>query len=143
MKHRNSWIALAMMAVLPLAGCGKAQVETAVAAVRPAVVAPTGDTGISRITLTDQAMKRLGLQFALVVADGQGLALPYSALVYDPSGGEWVYANTGLKAFQRISVKVERIDGGKMYLSKGPAAGTSVVTVGAEELFGAEFEIGH
>jgi len=45
--------------------------------------------------------------------------------------------------FKRTRVEVDRIKGDRLYLQTGPEPGTKVVTVGASELFGAEFEIGH
>ena len=117
--------------------------EKAVDPNAPAVVKPTEEKGISRITLTDQAAKRLGIQVAVAKEAPQGVEVPYSALLYEASGGEWVYINPEGNVYKRASVKVQRIDGNRMYLSKGPAKGTKVVTVGAAELFGAEFEIGH
>ena len=41
----------------------------------------------------------------------------------------------------RRPVTVERIDAGRVFLTRGPAAGTTVVTTGAAEVYGAELEI--
>jgi len=38
---------------------------------------------------------------------------------------------------------VDYIEGDQAVLTEGLPAGTKVVTVGGQELFGAEFEIGH
>ena len=40
-----------------------------------------------------------------------------------------------------MPVTVDRIEGKRVFVSKGPAAGTKVVTVGATEVYGAELEI--
>lgn len=142
MPLRNPWIIAVAVALLPLAGCGKAE-EKEAAAVPPAKVESTSETGIHRITLTDLAAKRIGIQVAEVnTAEGK-LNAPYSALLYDASGGEWVYVNPEGKVYKRAAVKVDQIDGDRMYLLKGPDIGTRVVTVGAAELYGAEFEVGH
>lgn len=138
-------IACLLAAALPLAGCdskaSKAKDEKAAAP--PASVQPTEVQGISRITLTEQAAQRIGIQVEAAQAASKGVVVPYSALLYEASGSEWVYTNPEPLVFKRAAVKVERIDGDKMYLAKGPAHGTKVVIVGAAELFGAEFEIGH
>ena len=42
-----------------------------------------------------------------------------------------------------MAIEVDRIDGDTAHLTEGPEAGTSVVTLGAAELFGAEFDTAH
>jgi len=44
--------------------------------------------------------------------------------------------------FVRTQVRVDRIDGDVALLLDGPPSGTSVVTVGLAELFGAETGVG-
>ena len=41
--------------------------------------------------------------------------------------------------FERADITVDRIDGERAILAKGPAPGTAVVTVGATELWGVEY----
>jgi hypothetical protein len=65
--------------------------------------------------------------------------VPYGALVYDANGKTWVYTNPESRTYIRAAVTVDRITGNVVQLRSGPAAGTDVVTVGAAELFGAEF----
>jgi hypothetical protein len=72
-----------------------------------------------------------GTQSALVV--------PYSAILYDISGGTWVYENTAPRTFIRRRVNVSRVANGMAILQQGLAIGTKVVTDGAAELFGTEF----
>lgn len=138
-------IACLVAAALPLTGCDNqiSLVKAEQAAAPPASVHPTAVQGINRITLTAKAAQRLGIQVEATKASPQGVVVPYSALLYEASGSEWVYTNPEPQVFKRMAVKVDRIDGDKMYLSQGPAQGTEVVTVGAAELFGTEFEIGH
>ena len=47
-----------------------------------------------------------------------------------------------LFGLQRAPITVDRVDGETAYLVKGPAVGTAVVTVGAPELYGAEYGVG-
>ena len=146
MQQHSRWIiALLVAAAIPLAACDSkaSKVRDETASAPPATVKPSEEEGISRITLTEQAAKRIGIQVVETKAAAQGVEMPYSALLYEASGGEWVYTNPEPLVYKRASVKVDRIDGNRMYLSKGPATGTKVVTVGAAELFGTEFEIGH
>ena len=67
---------------------------------------------------------------------------PYAAVLYDPSGETWVYTSPGRLAFVRAPIRIDRIVGDRAFLSSGPPAGTDVVTVGAPELLGVEYEVG-
>ena len=136
MKHSKRWIVLVMVAALPLVGCAKAPVQKAHTA--PAIVEPTQDPSIKRVTLTEQAAQRLGIQFGEARAVGQRLELPYGALFYDVNGGEWVYVSPQPLVFERARIQIVRVEGDKMYVSKGLEPGAKVVTVGAAMLFGAE-----
>jgi hypothetical protein len=69
--------------------------------------------------------------------------IPYGALLYDPQGQTWVYVSPEPLVFVRQAVAVERIDGDRVILTEGPEVGTQVVTVGAPELYGTEFGVGH
>ena len=70
------------------------------------------------------------------------LALPKAALLYDASGGTWVYESRGSHTYIRRRVDISDIVGDLAVVARGPAAGTRVVTAGAAELFGTEFGIG-
>ena len=76
--------------------------------------------------------------------DEQNLVVPYAAILYDMYGGAWVYTHTESQVYTRRRVEIKRIQGDIAVLSRGPEAGTKVVTAGAVELFGTEFgEAGH
>jgi hypothetical protein len=45
--------------------------------------------------------------------------------------------------YVRQAVSIERIAGEAALLTDGPPVGTAVVTLGAEELFGEEFDTAH
>jgi len=74
---------------------------------------------------------------------GSRIVVPYSAILYDAHGDTWVYTSPSPLVFVRHRVKVDHIEGDRAVLSEGPAVGTTVVTVGAAELLGTEFEVGH
>ena len=132
----RSVLVLACAASIGLSGC---------AAVKPAAV-PTGEApasmekvgDLNRLTLTDKAVERLGLTTEKVTK-GSALEVPYGALIYDGAGKTWVYTNPEPRTYIRAAVIVDKITGDKVQLRSGPPAGTDVVTVGAAELFGAEF----
>ena len=66
--------------------------------------------------------------------------IPYEALIYDADGGTWVYVEEDptTRSFVRYPVTVDFIEGDLVVLTEGPPAGTKVVTVGGQELFGAD-----
>jgi RND family efflux transporter MFP subunit len=72
-----------------------------------------------------------------------GLVVPYGAILYDIDGGTWVYEASSPQVFVRRRVELARVAQDLAVLRRGPQAGTSVVTVGAAELFGTEFGVGH
>lgn len=79
-----------------------------------------------------------------MAASGQrhaGEVIPYSAVVYDTDGSTWTYVNTKPRTFVRERISINAIEGFSALLSRGPAVGTAVVTVGAPELLGTEYEI--
>jgi hypothetical protein len=76
-------------------------------------------------------------------SSGTRTVVPYAAVLYDSNGDAWVYTNPEPLVFVRHRIKIEYIAGDRAVLSEGPAVGTAVVTLGAAELFGAEFEVGH
>jgi hypothetical protein len=108
---------------------------------------PIEGTDVSRVTLSPDAAKRIGVQTAAVgamqVAGQPRLTVPYGAVLYDESGRTWAYVTTDHLNFVRKDITVESIAAQTVILSAGPPAGTEVVTVGATELYGTETEIGN
>jgi hypothetical protein len=109
----------------------------------PATVVHVKGSKFARVVLTALAAERTGVRTEQVREAADGLAVPYTALIYDPQGETWVYTSPERLAYVRAAVLVERIEGDVAYLSDGPDAGTDVVTVGGAELYGTEFEVGH
>jgi len=114
----------------------------------PATLEPLEGTDLMRVTLTSQAAERLGVKTVPVRDAGAGggatqTVVPYGAVIYDAEGETWVYTSPEPLVFVRAPIEVDRVEGRNVLLSSGPATGTDVVSVGAAELFGAEFEVGH
>jgi hypothetical protein len=150
MKRRTPWLAVLVIGiVLPLSACAQASTAPPPAE-SPAMVELIGDTGISKLVLTEKAVARTAIQTAPVAEERQGDArspvvfkvVPYAALLYQPDGATFVYTNPDTRTYVRQAVTVDRIVGDRVLLTAGPAAGTPVVTVGAAELWGTEFKIG-
>lgn len=124
-----------------LAGCATATpAETP-----PALIKPVAGSQIPQLQLTQRAVQRLGIVTQPVQPSATGQqareVIPYSAVVYDHDGSAWTYVNTAADTYQRKPVTVIEIDGAAALLSAGPPAGTQVVTVGAAELLGTEYNI--
>ena len=62
-------------------------------------------------------------------------------MVYDNDGSTWAFVNTGPRTFVRQRITVGEIQGSTAVLTAGPAPGAVVVTVGAPELLGTEYNI--
>lgn len=102
--------------------------------------------GVVRVTLSEKAAERLGIQTAPVVDAAESTPpqriVPYSAVMYDSAGETFVYTESASRVFAHAAITVARINGDTAVLSDGPPAGTNVVTVGAPELYGAESGLG-
>lgn len=127
----------------PLPACSQRPAEAPAAGDAAASLEEVPGTDLKRITLNEHAAGNLGLQTSSTTRDPKSgkLTVPYLAIIYDSEGRTWVYTIAGPRVYVRQSITVERIDGALATLSDGPAPGTTVVTLGAEELFGAELDV--
>jgi hypothetical protein len=131
---------------LILAGCGGASAREA----EPqSSLKPVEGSSVQQVLLTEGAVRRLEIatqpvRAAAATQPGQGArkVIPYSAVVYDADGSTWAYVNTAARTFVRQPITVRVVDGSIAILTRGPAVGAAVVTVGAPELLGAEYDIG-
>lgn len=149
MRFRHPWIPVALVALaLTVPGCSSDATDEPVEGGTPlATVEPIDGTGVARVTLSGEAADRIDVQTVSVAqATGAGsrssTVIPYSAVLYDPSGATWTYTSPEPLVFVRAPIHVVRIRGDEALLSDGPPPGTQVVTVGAAELLGTEYEVG-
>ncbi len=148
MNFVNQWVAVGCLCVAPfVSGC---QQQTAKAEPEhPASVEHIAGSDISKVTITEPAMKRLDIRTGTVTeeksprSEKTQTAVPYSSLIYDPQGKTWIYTSPQDRVFVRHEVEVDFIEGNLVYLAKGPEVGTNVATVGVAELYGTEFAVGH
>jgi predicted small secreted protein len=144
MRSRRLSIAALLVAALVTTGCGSVAGADE-ATQEPAKVEPIDGTDQSRIILSADAARRIGLTTTEVkAASGSSsfmTAVPYSAIVYWLDGGAWVYEQSAPLTFVRRPVVVDNVHGDRATLSSGPPVGADVVEVGSVELLGTEFEI--
>jgi hypothetical protein len=137
----------AFVAYLAIAG---GPPSSAAAEVEHALVEHVDGSDVGRVTLSTGAIKRLDLRTVpaqnVLVNGKQRTVVPYGAILYDASGQTWMYANPKPRTFVRQRIAVDSIDGVRAILSARAAPGTRVVTVGVQELWGAELgidDVGH
>ena len=137
---------LVIAAGISLSACGEASTgydsETA-SHHEPAKLEPIKGTDVQRVIFDAEAAKRTGLQTGPIRQNGEGKIMPFAALIYDAEGNAYAYTAPEPLTFVRKEVEIDRVDGDSVVLSAGPPAGTKVVTVGAAEVYGTEFEIAH
>jgi hypothetical protein len=138
---------LLVVAGISLSACSEAtseyeELETA-GHYEPAKLEPIKGTDLKRVKFSAEGAKRVGLQTARVRGDAQQKVIPYAAVIYDSEGNTFTYTSPEPLVYVREKVKVDYVDGDRVVLSEGPSAGTEVVTVGAAEVYGTEFEVAH
>lgn len=137
-----------MAAGLSLAGCTTASISLPpVESEPPSHVEHIEGSELSRVTLSEKAAERLGIETAEVrieEIDGQPRQIiPYGAVLYDPTGAAWTYTSPEPLTFVRHAITIDTIDGDRALLTEGPEEGTVVASVGVAELYGTEYEVGH
>lgn len=136
--------AVAVVVVVLLTGGGQGSAGPAGGA-EPSDVQEVKGSAYPRVVLTARAAQRIGLRTASVRAAGPATGavkrIPYAAVLYDPEGRTFTYANPRPLVFVRTPISVRDVRGGMAELSRGPAPGTRVVEVGAAELLGAEYGV--
>ena len=152
-RIRQSGIALLLISSgLIVNACGSTlRVDVNEQNTTSANIEPIAGTALNRVKLTPKAAERIDVKTAQVRQDqvthagstAMRKVVPYASVLYDANSGAWVYTNPEPLVFVRHQIAIDYIEGDNAVLSDGPAAGTSVVTAGAAELFGTEFESRH
>jgi hypothetical protein len=137
--RRLAWLA-PLCALLLLSGCRDVATEEEVG-YEPSKVEPIKGSELSRVILTEDAARRIGLDTTPVTSRGERTVVPESAVWVDVNGDEWVYTNPETLVFIRAQVVVDLYDEGSAFLSDGPAPGTAVASIGVPQLIGSEFGI--
>src|ERR687889_1574507 len=148
-KHRRqlraAWAALVLIAgVVSLSACGEASTGYDYETARhhePAELEPIKGTDVQRVIFDAEAAERVGLKTAPIRQDGRKEIMPYAALIYDAEGDTYAYTAPEPLTYVRQQIDIDHYDGDSVVLSDGPPAGTEVVTVGVDEVYGSEFEV--
>ena len=93
----------------------------------------------------NERMFRIGQKVKLSLllkAPEESLVIPWSAILYDMNGGNWVYVKVSPHVYSRRRVEVSHIVDELAVLTRGVDEGDEVVTAGAAEIFGTEFGVG-
>jgi hypothetical protein len=132
--------------VVSLSACGEASsgydYETASHHV-PAKLEPIKGTDVQRVIFDAEAAERVGLKTVPISHNGQEKVIPYDALIYGADGNTYAYTSPEPLTYVRQEISVDHVVGDSVVLSDGPPAGTEVVTVGAAQVYGTEFEVAH
>ena len=157
MQNMSRWTIVAGMVIAGVQFSAYQSTSIAGEKIEPAVITKIEGSDLKRVTLTQEAIKRIDLKMgavremlvtAQIKADGEAVGsltqkvVPYGALIYDEHGLTWVYKNGTPRTFVRHRVKVDYIEGDLAILLEGPPLDTKVATVGVAELFGAEYGLG-
>jgi hypothetical protein len=149
LKYKTVFLAV-ICVVIQIAACQKP--KSNYEKIAPAHTEHMENSELSKLTLTERAVERLEIHTATVTEEKltEGLSeqktqkvTPYASVIYDAFGKTWVYTNPESLVYVRHEIKIDFIKGVKAYLLEGPSVGTSVVTQGAAELYGTEYDVGH
>lgn len=145
--RRTGMVGVLVVLALTLPSCKDNGAEEEVGANDLVTLTPIEGSDVTQVTLSEEAAGRLDIRTAQVETTGKTTGgatstIPYAAVLYDPEGDTWTYTNPEPLVFVRAPIDVIRIDGDTALLSNGPPPGTDVVTVGAAELLGSEYEVG-
>lgn len=165
MRHSGRWMA-AILITLGLAACATPASNTSGGHKEsPARVEAMPGKDVKKVTLTEQAARRVGIATVTIgaaqtappvgptpspvgpspSAGTPATVVPYSAVLYDPNGVAWVYTVPQPLTYVREKVVVATVGGARgtdAFLAQAPPAGTTIVTTGAIELWGAELGVG-
>jgi membrane fusion protein, heavy metal efflux system len=87
--------------------------------------------------------QRVSVRLKTLNKHSSALTIPWSAVVVDIYGGNWVYTQETKNSYKRQRVFIDHVDSNLAVISNGPSEGSDVVVNGALELFGVETGFTH
>jgi hypothetical protein len=124
---------------LALAACS--EVESNVRDNQPYEVIGPEDAKIKLVKMADETAALLPVRTTTVSREGERKIVPHDAVIYNPDGDSFVYTKPKAETYIREPIEIVRVGGNDAVLSKGPPAGTRIVTTGSAELLATEYEI--
>jgi hypothetical protein len=108
---------------------------------QPYTVEGPEDAAIKTVKMEDETAALLPVRLKAVRESGGRKVVPHDAVIYNPDGGSFVYTKPKAETYIRAPIEIVRVNGDDATLSKGPSAGTKIVTTGSAELLATEYEI--
>ena len=144
MPRTDRWILVFVTSLTLLVGaCARSAEPEAATDEGLAHLEDIAGSDVKRITMSEDAVERIGVQTVPVAAaDGGRIKVPSATLLYDQTGRTWVFTEPEHDVFVREEVEIIGTNGEDTILSSGPTAETPVVTVGVAELYGTELGVG-
>jgi hypothetical protein len=101
-------------------------------------------SALKKVLLSPEAVRHLGIDTGVVSIQAitNRTVVPYGAVIYDANGAPFVFTVPQPNTFVRSPVTVTDVGGDLAAVDTILPVGTQVVTVGAAELMGTEFEVG-
>lgn len=148
-RPRTERLIALSLAGLALVACSRDE-DLGEASDAAAQVHRVAGVAVSSVTLTKVAQTALAIQTERVrearqVVGGAATTfqvIPYSAVLYDSTGHTWTFTLTGPRSYRRAPVSLDHVADDLAYLRQSLDPTTTVVTVGAAELLGAEEGVG-
>ena len=124
---------------LSLAACS--EVASNLRENQPYEVIGAEDAPIKTVRMDDATAALVPVRLTAVRQAGARKVVPHNAVIYNPDGDAFVYTKPKAETYIRGPIEIVRVHGDDATLSKGPAAGTRIVTTGSAELLATEYEI--
>ena len=140
-RHRRVVLVALSLLALTLALSSCTEVEEFESSYEPSSVTAIEGSEIGLLTFTAEAARRAGVQLGTVTGREGHREIPYAALIYDDEGETYTYVSPRPLQYLRTAIAVRRIANGRVLLARGPPVGAKVVTVGAAEVYSAEFGV--
>jgi len=144
MSRTYRWILVFVTTLALLVGaCAQSSEPEAAADEGLAQIEDIAGSDVKKVTMSDDAVERIGVETVPVAAaDGGRMRVPSATVLYDQQGRTWVFTEPEHDVFVREEVKIIGTNGDDTILSTGPTTDTPVVTVGVAELYGTELGVG-
>jgi hypothetical protein len=134
MQHQSKFAMAAVLVAIGTTGCAKSSEFDSEPPQDAAKVENV--KGVDQVTLSPEGVRRLGIRTGSIGQAGGRKVIPYAAVLYNADGSTFTFVSPKPRVYYSTPIVVDRVAGNQAILKRGPASGTSVVTVGSAELIG-------